>query len=65
MNGPKVRSRREALGLSREQLAAETGLGRVTLWKIESESHEHGCQQWIAKALAEALGSRLEDLVRP
>lgn len=63
LDGSKVRDRREALGLSRDELAAQTGLGRVTLWKCETNGYKHGPQIWVAKALAEALGLRLEDIV--
>lgn len=63
LDGPKVLERRHELGLTRDQLAEQTGLGRVTLWKCETDGYKHGCQIWVAKALAEALGLRLEDIV--
>jgi DNA-binding XRE family transcriptional regulator len=62
LSGQKVRERREALGISQLQLSRDTELGRVTLWKIESEGYQHGCQKWVAKALAEALGTTVEAL---
>jgi DNA-binding XRE family transcriptional regulator len=62
LSGQKVRERREALGISQLQLTRDTGLGRVTIWKIEGELHQHGCQKWIAHALADALGTTVEAL---
>lgn len=34
--GNRIQTRREALGLSREQLAKKLGITRMTVWRIET-----------------------------
>lgn len=36
MNGVELQRRREALGLSRRELAAEVGVNHVTIWRWEA-----------------------------
>jgi DNA-binding XRE family transcriptional regulator len=63
LSGAKVRERREHLGLTQDELRQRIGIGRVTLWRIETESHANGCQFVVADALARALDVPLEALL--
>lgn len=58
----KVRSRRESLGISQETFAAQAGIGRYTMNKIENGAFVMGPSLAVARAVAGALGVPLETI---
>lgn len=59
--GRVVRSRREALGLSQEELAGRAGIHRTYISSIELGKVRLGLE--IAKKVAAGLGNVLSDLI--
>ena len=58
--GTRLREAREAAGLSQDRLAANAGIGRSTLVRIE---HDHACPRLATKrVIADALGVPVFDL---
>ena len=60
--GSLIRSRRQALSMSQDQLALATGLGRRFL--IELEGGKISCQLGRSLVVAEALGLRPLDILK-
>ena len=59
--GSVIRSRRQALAMSQDQLALATGVGRRFL--IELEAGKMSCQLGRTLVVAEALGLRAADIL--
>src|SRR6516165_7750695 len=59
--GSVIRSRRQALAMSQDQLALATGVGRRFL--IELEAGKMSCQLGRTLLLAQALGLRASDIL--
>jgi cytoskeletal protein RodZ len=59
--GSVIRSRRQALAMSQDQLALATGVGRRFL--IELEAGKMSCQLGRTLLVAEALGLRARDIL--
>lgn len=59
--GELVRERREALGLSQEQLAHRTSLPQRRIWEVERAKTSPQLITWLR--LAQGLDVRLGDLV--
>lgn len=57
MDGTTLAQRREALGISHQQLADEVGISRVTIWRIEKTGQQP--TPLMARSIDAAL-SRLE-----
>lgn len=62
LDGQKVLDAREALGLSRDELADKSGASRVTLYMVEANRLKLGCQLMLAERIADALSVTLEYL---
>jgi len=60
--GRLIRSRRKAVGMTQDQLALATGVGRRFL--IDLESGKTTCQLGLSLVAAEALGMRATDLAK-
>lgn len=60
--GSLIRSRRQALGMSQDQLALATGVGRRFL--IDLEAGKTSCQLGRSLVVAEALGLRPTDMLK-
>jgi transcriptional regulator with XRE-family HTH domain len=60
--GAAVRKRRAASGMTQDELALATGVGRRFL--IDLEAGKASCQLGRSLLVAEALGLRLSDLIR-
>jgi transcriptional regulator with XRE-family HTH domain len=61
--GSLIRSRRQALSMTQDQLALATGVGRRFL--IELEAGKTSCQLGRSLLVAEVLGLRTTDLQAP
>lgn len=59
MDGQHIRTRRERLGVSQEQLAAEAGVSRATVQAIERGDRRRHYRQPAVEAALERLAERL------
>lgn len=59
----RIVQRREALGMSRNQLSIKSGLSTHVMWRIENA--EGDVQVGTLFVIAQALGLKLEDLLIP
>ena len=60
--GTAIRDRRTTVGMTQDQLALATGVGRRFL--IDLEAGKRSCQLGRSILVAEALGIRLVDILR-
>lgn len=60
LDGEKVIAARAATGLTRDELAAQSGVSRVTLYMVENDRLKLGCQLHLAEKLAANLATTVE-----
>ena len=58
----KLKRRREALGLRREEVAAKAGISFETVRRLETNPDEANPTLDVARGLADALDTKIEDL---
>lgn len=58
----QLRTRREALGMRREELAVKTNLSANYIQKLENDPDAANPTLGVARAIAEALGTSIDDL---
>lgn len=59
--GYRVQQLREEAGMSREELAAKSGVSRATIWALESNSDRNTTSKTLSR-IARALGVSVDKL---